>query len=172
MLDYLEGEISDVPIIPNIHKRTGSQTMGQADSHASLSSILEHGGDLENPEADSFAYIETLLEALAVLGRLGIALNRLVQRVGGEVHALIEVTLDEVESRTELRREEAAAEIVNIKPLTGAGGLPIALYTVGPPHHTALLKDLFWTLYSKLAAVLEGHRIVYEVSRWISSVSY
>ena len=41
----------------------------------------------------------------------------------------------------------------------------------GSTRHTAVLNDLFWTVYSKLAAVLEGHRVVYEVSRWISTVS-
>jgi hypothetical protein len=49
--------------------------------------------------------------------------------------------------------------------------IAVSLDVVGPPRHAAVLRDLFWTLYSKLAAVLEGHRIVYEVSRWISSVS-
>lgn len=48
--------------------------------------------------------------------------------------------------------------------------IEISLGAAGPPEHAALLKDLFWTLYSKLAAVLEGHRVMYEVSRWISSV--
>ncbi len=47
--------------------------------------------------------------------------------------------------------------------------IAISLDTVGPPKHAAVLRDLFWTLYSKLAAVLEGHRVIYEVARWISS---
>lgn len=41
----------------------------------------------------------------------------------------------------------------------------------GSTRHEAILRDVIWTLYSKLAAVLEGHRVVYEVSRWISAVS-
>lgn len=32
------------------------------------------------------------------------------------------------------------------------------------------LKDLFWTLYSKLDAVLQGFRVAYEVSLRISDV--
>jgi hypothetical protein len=48
--------------------------------------------------------------------------------------------------------------------------IAMSLHVIGPPRHAAILRDLFWTLYSKFAAVLEGHRIVYEVSRWISSV--
>lgn len=59
------------------------------------------------------------------------------------------------------KRLFSPAETSRIKISPGAAG---------PPEHAALLKDLFWTLYSKLAAVLEGHRVMYEVSRWISSV--
>lgn len=49
--------------------------------------------------------------------------------------------------------------------------IAVSLDAMGPPRHAAILKDLFWTLYSKLAAVLEGHRVIYEVARWIPSVS-
>jgi exocyst complex component 4 len=48
--------------------------------------------------------------------------------------------------------------------------MAVALDAAGPPLHAVVLKDLFWTLYSKLAAVLEGHRVVFEVARWIASV--
>ncbi|KAG1757763.1 Sec8 exocyst complex component-specific domain-containing protein [Suillus lakei] len=54
-----------------------------------------------NPEGDSFAYIETLLESLAVLGKLGSALDIVAQRLQGEIYSLVECTLDEVEERTE-----------------------------------------------------------------------
>lgn len=49
--------------------------------------------------------------------------------------------------------------------------IAVSLEVASPPRHALILRDLFWTLYSKLSAVLEGHRVVYEVSRWISSVS-
>lgn len=55
--------------------------------------------EISNPEADSYSYIESLLEALFVLGKLGHALEVVTQRVPGEIHALIELTLDEVEER-------------------------------------------------------------------------
>ena len=48
---------------------------------------------------------------------------------------------------------------------------PVFHDAISPSKHSAVLQDLFWTLYSKLAAVLEGHRVVYEVVRWISTVS-
>ncbi|KAG0704359.1 Sec8 exocyst complex component-specific domain-containing protein [Suillus ampliporus] len=53
------------------------------------------------PSAPLFAYIETLLESLAVLGKLGSALDIVAQRLQGEIYSLVECTLDEVEERTE-----------------------------------------------------------------------
>ena len=35
-----------------------------------------------------------------------------------------------------------------------------------------IMKDFFWTLYSKLDAVAQGLRVIYEVSNRIGSVSY
>ncbi|OWZ70298.1 hypothetical protein AYX14_04331 [Cryptococcus neoformans] len=184
--------------------------MPQADSHTSLSSVLGTAGNTGNPETDSYVYIENLLEALAVLGRLGQALDTVAQRAPGEIYALVDGTLDEVEERTERRREEdfsvspqnvlgntidpipsssrtiplASTTTINTTATTAAttvssrkslfsstetSQIEISLGAAGPPQHAALLKDLFWTLYSKLAAVLEGHRVMYEVSRWVSS---
>lgn len=88
---------SEVPVLS--HRRHGSQTIGQAGSSQSLASIAAAPADNSNPEAESFSYMETLLEALAVLGRLGAGLDNLAQRVPGEIHALVESTIDEVEDR-------------------------------------------------------------------------
>ncbi|WVW79702.1 hypothetical protein I302_101672 [Kwoniella bestiolae CBS 10118] len=196
LLDYMDSDLNSAPDVPVIsHQRSGSNTLGQAGSHGSLSSLLgnSHGGDSGNPEADSYAYMETLLEALAAMGKLGSALEMISQRVPGEIHALVETTLDEVEERSEARREEVDS---SLRPSSFLGPSPdsisasrldsslkrrslfspgetnrieMSLGATGPPQHAAILRDLFWTLYSKLAAVLEGHRVIYEVARWISS---
>lgn len=52
-----------------------------------------------NPELDSFAYIEQLMESLAVLGKLGYGLDAIGQRVQGEMFTLVEATVEEVEER-------------------------------------------------------------------------
>ncbi|WRT65409.1 uncharacterized protein IL334_002352 [Kwoniella shivajii] len=197
LLDYIDSDLNSAPDVPAIsHQRLGSSSIGQAGSHGSLSSLLgvPHGNsDSSNPEAESYAYIETLLEALAAMGRLGAALDMVAQRVPGEVHTLVENTLDEVEERSEARREEVGS---SLRPTSFLGPSPeslsssrpdsslkrrslfapgeshkieVSLGATGPPQHAAVLRDLFWTLYSKLAAVLEAHRVIYEVSRWISS---
>jgi exocyst complex component 4 len=122
-----------------------------------------------NPEADTFGYMETLLEALAVMGRLGGALDVVAQRVPAELHSLVETTLDEVEERLGLCDcADSRSERIEDAPVeTKVARLDAA----GPPRYALILKDLFWTLYSKLGAVLESHRAIYEIARWISSVS-
>lgn len=84
--------------------------------------------------------------------------------------------------RTEQRKQDHTAELTapnasgsrNLVDTTFTPSqslrMAVALDAAGPPLHAVILKDLFWTLYSKLAAVLEGHRVVFEVSRWIASV--
>jgi exocyst complex component 4 len=144
---------------PMLEYEPPAQNMAQAASSTSLASIANEA----NPEADSYGYIENVLEALAVLGHLGSAMERMSARVTAEIRTLIDATLEEVEERIEQRRSEAQDEFATPRLTTLEMG--------ASPQHAAILRDLFWTLYSKLAAVLEAHRIVYEVARWISSVS-
>lgn len=136
-----------------------------------------------NPEADSFVYVEHLLEALAVLGRLGWALDALAQRESVEIFSLFDSTIEEVEERTTDRRRQA---MTNFMP-TSAVFLPpppssadngddsdetLAVATAGKLDEDAeTLRDLFWTLYSKLDAVLQGFRVTSEVASRIAAVS-
>jgi exocyst complex component 4 len=75
--------------------RSAAQSNGRPSSQQFTSSSLE----VANPEADSYRYIEIVLEALFVLGKLNTALDTVTQRVTSEIHHLIETTLDEVEER-------------------------------------------------------------------------
>lgn len=82
----------------------------------------------------------------------------------------------------EQRRLDHTVGSTDLSPLAGPNGIVESAFTpsqslrmavaleAGPPLHALILRDLFWTLYSKLAAVLEGHRVLYEVVRWIASV--
>lgn len=99
MLEYSDTDLANAA---QATKHRQSVQMGTALSNMSLASIAIGAttrADTKNPESDSFGYIEMLLEALAALGRLGAGLEQVVQRVPGEVHALVEQTLDEVEER-------------------------------------------------------------------------
>jgi len=147
---------------------------------------------MRNPESDSFAYIETLLESLAVLGKLGSALDIVAQRLPGEIFALVETTLDEVAERAEYGRRGS----VVVAGGTTSRSDGVYIFTHGDGGHgisggflsasslrlAALessakrvdhetLKDFFWTVYSKLDAITQGLRVVYEVSNRIGSVS-
>ena len=181
-----------------------------AASFSSLSNLANAGPsqNQRNPEADSFVYVETLLESLSVLGKLGGGLDIVAQRLPSEIFALVDGTVDEVSERAEYSRRTSLLFGIN----TGskdhstytvtskhavAGGLPLnipnSLVDATRARHglqisplqlrlTALesstkhadhevLRDLFWTLYSKLDAVMQGLRVVYEVANRIGSVS-
>jgi exocyst complex component 4 len=99
MLDYLESDTGTIPNTSTNHRRSGSNAIGQAGSSTSLAILAGNDGDGGHMEGNSYGYMEMLLEALAVMGRLGSALEVIAQRVSGEVHTLVETTLDEVEER-------------------------------------------------------------------------
>lgn len=147
-----------------------------------------------NPEADSFVYMETLLESLAVLGKLGSALDTIAQRLSGEIFALIEATVDEVEERLEFVKRKSAI-LLNERLENPEGVLLLghstvaqkaglqnsfsksaslrlsALESLAMRVDHEILRDFFWTLYSKLIAVSQGFRVVTEVANRIGSVS-
>ncbi|KAL6310091.1 Sec8 exocyst complex component-specific domain-containing protein [Sparassis latifolia] len=176
-------------------------------------SVMTQPPPSRNPEADSFGYIETLLESLAVLGKLGNSLDVVAQKLPGEIYALVDITIAEVEDRAEVGRRgsmlvaaSGPSRLDNMLLLTAPGtstgsmglGSGIAGVSVVPAaahslthgrnvhlnatslRLTALesstkfgdqetLRDFLWTLYSKLDAVAQGLRIVYEVANRIGS---
>jgi exocyst complex component 4 len=180
---------------------------------AILSSVSSNGVSAlqdQNPEANSFTYLETVLESLAVLGKLGSALDVVAQRLPSEIYSLIESTLEEVSERVEFNRQEAtpgsgvssqslgrldayATVLFSLSEDAGAlsgigrrtvpgrskdGFLSASSLRLAALESTAkhadheVIQDLFWTLYSKLDAVIQGLRVVYEVSNRIGSVRY
>jgi exocyst complex component 4 len=145
-----------------------------------------------NPEADSFAYMEILLESLAVLGKLGSALDNVAQRLFSEVFALVETTLEEVAERAEYSkggsvlagtgsiRSEGTSDptagmshgIMPQSALLDSSCLRLpALESPAKEADHEILNDFFWTVYSKLDAVSQGLRVIYEVANRIGSVS-
>ena len=162
-------------------------------SIASLSSLVSDSGrdKAKNPESDSFSYLETVLESLAVLGKLGSALDVVCQRLPSEVYTLIDTTIDDVNERAELSRRMSGytmgmpARQTGVYVFLSDNNLvePMSLHVDSTRLRlTALqstekqadhevLRDLFWTLYSKLDAVTQGLRVVYEIANRIGSVS-
>lgn len=182
-ISHLAVKPNHEPILNEIAARSG-RSASQLANTASITSLTSIGTttDAVTGEVDSFAYMETLLEALAALGKLGTALDALVTRVPTEIHSLIDTTSDEVEERAEQRAEEISAlrppslllaekQDLESMPLFDNDTLRVSTSVDqgGPPKHAVILRDLFWTLYSKLSAVMEAHRAVYEAARWIAS---
>lgn len=163
---------------------------GNSDSSTRADSLL-------NPESDSFAYLENVLESLAVLGRLGNALDTVVQRVPTEIYALVETTIDEVSEHAEYGRQGAmyslqsqprraeGVYVFSTPEAPSAFGLavaPHAEFVTGSKLRLSalessmkhldheVLRDFFWTLYSKMDAVAQGLRVIYEIANRIGSV--
>ena len=136
-----------------------------------------------NPESDSFGYIETLLESIAVLGELGNSLDMVAQRLPLEVYSLLEATIDEVNERSEFNKRLSLLAPGSTERPSSVFGAASRNLTLSGLRLTSLessvkeidqetLRDMFWTLYSKLDAVLQGLRVVYEVANRIGSVSH
>jgi exocyst complex component 4 len=207
-LDELATRNNDPPYDINDTTSLRASVAIKASASSSLlaTSSLAANGTREgsNPEADSFAYMEMLLEALAVLGRLGNALDITAQRVPSEIYALTDAVLEEVAERAafvrrgsllgagELMRFDALVALSASLSATSAqmspevllvpaspdkdGYLPasalrsVALESSAKQADHEVLRDLFWTLYSKLLAVVQGLRVISEVSNRIGSV--
>lgn len=173
--------------------QSGSFVVGQPSNHSSTAMYLSSN---LNPEADSFSYMETLLESMAVLGKLGNALDNIAQRLPSEIFALVETTLGEVEERAEFGRRRSTLTMNSVLgetegayvlssgtlisgtsligmrgPLLKSSSLRLtALESLAKRVDHEILMDLFWTLYSKLEAVAQGFRVVTEVATRIGSV--
>ncbi|ORX58842.1 hypothetical protein DM01DRAFT_1333460 [Hesseltinella vesiculosa] len=110
----------------------------------------------KNPETDSYYYMEIILEALAALGQVPEALETLQERLPLEMHSLFEKTIKQVETRHVLQSGHSNAdqnkndEDVDIYCLDKANS----------DERNEILKDLLWTLFSKVEAVLRAYRFI------------
>lgn len=196
-----------LPTSPSYPNPSGPSATTSLSSLSNFASVSQSQNQ-RNPETDSFTYIETLLESLSVLGKLGGGLDIVAQRLPGEIFSLVDSTVEEVSERAEYNRRSSllfsngagakdhATYIVTSKPaVTGGPQLDMpssrvestrmghspsisplqlrltALESSVKHADHEILRDLFWTLYSKLVAVLQGLRVVYEVAKRIGSVS-
>ncbi|KAI0080371.1 hypothetical protein K474DRAFT_1590049 [Panus rudis PR-1116 ss-1] len=188
-----------------------SSNANAMDSRNSFFSITGFENGDQNPEADSFTYIETLLESMAILGHLGSALDVVSQKLPQEIYSLVEGTIEEVAERAEFGRRGWVVSTSTSSSMTSRAGDVYLLTAVGPtgndsstmmsmpvsptmilpasqgslmsasalrlasletstkPADQEVMKDFFWTLYSKLVAVSQGLRVIYEVSNRIGS---
>ncbi len=106
-----------------------------------------------NLEADSFHYMQMIIEALNKMGHLDIAVDRMVQRLPVELFLVVDRTNSEVNHRHPTH--DRVYKKTQKHPLgfnLGQGDGP-----------SSVLDDLLWTLFSKFEAIAEGHRAVHDV---------
>jgi exocyst complex component 4 len=106
-----------------------------------------------NPEADSFYYIQLLVESLNKMGRLDVAVDSIEQRLPVELFRVVDKTNNEVDQRhpSSLRG--------NIRKSKGIIDLGLGDNDI----RSTVISDLLWTLYSKFEAIAEGHRVLHDV---------
>ncbi|KAK5713176.1 exocyst subunit [Elasticomyces elasticus] len=111
-----------------------------------------------NPEADSFYYIQILVESLDRMGRLDSAVDEIERRLPVELFKVVERSHGEVEVRhpeaTRVRSTKRQKQVHN--GAAGKGGVGV--------EQEVVLRDLLGTLYAKFEAIGEGHRVLHEVS--------
>ncbi|PBP23834.1 Sec8 exocyst complex component specific domain-containing protein [Diplocarpon rosae] len=112
-----------------------------------------------NPEADTFYYIELVVEALNKLGRLEFAVNIIKQRLPVELFGIVTETNSEVDQK---------------HPSSLRGGLSTAHGNQAFDSRengirADIIYDLLWTLYAKFEAIAESHRVFHDVVKAIVS---
>lgn len=105
-----------------------------------------------NPEADTFSYIQLLLEALNRMVRLEVAVDAIEQRLPVELFRVVEKSYTDVEQRhpTVLRTSRNR-------------GAKFQMTDESDHDRKMVLEDMLSTLYAKFEAIAEGHRVVYDV---------
>ncbi|KAG0336778.1 hypothetical protein BG004_007907 [Podila humilis] len=112
--------------------------------------------DLEaNPEVDSIYYLEILVESLGLLGKFKDAIATILQRVPLETYQLIDKTISEVNER----RNAEALKTIHPRD-SNYEDEEDEKYLATKNHENEILRDLFWTLFSKLDCVTQGHSTV------------
>ncbi|GJJ70157.1 exocyst complex component 4 [Entomortierella parvispora] len=112
--------------------------------------------DLEtNPEVDSAYYLEILVESLGLLGKFKDAIVTILQRIPLETYQLIDKTISEVNER----RNAEALKTINARD-SNFDDEEDEKYQATKDNENEILRDLFWTLFSKLDCVTQGHSTV------------
>ncbi|KAF2768496.1 Sec8 exocyst complex component [Teratosphaeria nubilosa] len=118
-------------------------------------SQLMHEDTARNPEADTFHYIQLLIESLNQLGKLDAAVDAVDHRMPVELFKVVERSHSEVEQRHPTTMRSVATRHRH-QALGTIGGGPDS-------ERRDVLEDLLTTLYAKFEAIAEGHRVLHDV---------
>lgn len=106
-----------------------------------------------NPEADSFYYIQLLVESLSKMGKLDVAVEAIEQRLPVELFRVVEKTNTEVDQRH--------PSSLRAPTRTTKGKIDLGIND--DDVRAMVVSDLLWTLYSKFEAIAEGYRVFHDV---------
>ncbi|KAI9807315.1 MAG: hypothetical protein M1833_000058 [Piccolia ochrophora] len=144
---YAEGDNSDVPIV----LMSGKPLYRFLETLDVSIPMIEDAS--KNPEADSFYYLQLLIESLNKMGHLDVAVDSIEQRLPLELFRVVEKTNNEVDQRhPSTLRSKYKNE-----------GNPLFFGLRDDDMQAATVYDLLWTLYSKFEAIAEGHRVLHDV---------
>ncbi|KAL1918993.1 uncharacterized protein VTP21DRAFT_2374 [Calcarisporiella thermophila] len=134
-------------------------------SDTTLANILNDEDDMviddleRNPETDSLYYIEILVEALGLLGKLPEALEVIQQRLPVEIYQLVDKTITDVEERSAVYMNQSESYVSTRDALE-----QYSLQASESEEEQSILRGFMWSLYSKLEAVLAGHQAIIHVA--------
>jgi exocyst complex component 4 len=144
------------------HMKRDSTNPGLGDGEKSMHIFLENFNGSKamaedtsrNPEADTFYYIQLILESLNKLSRLEFAVNSIEHRLPVELFKVVERSHVEVEQRhPAIMRAAGRSQQKKVGVHDGTDN-----------EKKATLEDLLSTLFAKYEAIAEGHRVLHDVT--------
>lgn len=105
-----------------------------------------------NPEADTFYYIELVVESLNKLDRLESAVHSIRQRLPVELFGIVNETNSEVDQKHPSSLRGGIAGSQGNQAFGKENGI-----------RADVIYDLLWTLYAKFESIAEGHRVLHDV---------
>lgn len=106
-----------------------------------------------NPEADTFSYIQLLVESLDRMSRLDLAVDAIENRLPVELFRVVERSYVDVEQRYPSV----------IRNATKKNSSKLDVPTDVDQDKKSILEDMLSTLYAKFEAIAESHRVLHEV---------
>ena len=100
----------------------------------------------KNPESNTFAYLQFVIEALQRLGRLELAMERVEQRLPSEMFKIVEKAIGDVSPNVTMLRNKLQSSQTQMSQV-----------------ESDIIDELLDALYARFEAIAEGHRVVHEV---------
>ncbi|KAI8994873.1 Sec8 exocyst complex component-specific domain-containing protein [Pilobolus umbonatus] len=161
-------DLPEIPIKPRVFKESSYNDHFEGgytnvdDMFAAENDILAEDPE-KDPDTDAYYFMEIIMEAFQVLDEIPSVLETIQERLPIEIHSLVDKTIAEVEKRH-------LNQWLNTTKLSERNKDESDMYCLDKANSEAkneILKDLLWTLFSKLESVLRGHRFVEACARRI-----